>query len=245
MSGPKRNPDRLNTIGVVVVGICGAVLVYVTIVALEAFYVNDTSEIQTMADYGGQDTVARSIRTEQINRINEYGTNPRPAPPKGNEPAKPQTFRVPITHAMKLVVDAAKTDPSTLVPGVAPSSSATVLPIFGRPKLQLPPATPSPGTPPPGAPPPGAGPAGAAGAPGATTGSGAVAPSAPLVPTGAGTGPAPVGGAGSLDRPSTPATPQPGAPPPAAPATGQPPATPGARQPTEAPQPPATKGNGQ
>src|SRR6266496_3389941 len=65
MSGPKRNPDRLNTIGVVVVGICGAVLVYVTIVALEAFYVNDTSEIQTMADYGGQDTGAKSLRTDQ------------------------------------------------------------------------------------------------------------------------------------------------------------------------------------
>ena len=56
MSGPKRNPDKLNTIGVVVVGICGAVMVYVTIVALQAFYINDTSEIQTMADYGGQDT---------------------------------------------------------------------------------------------------------------------------------------------------------------------------------------------
>ena len=49
MSGPKRNPDRLNTIGVVVVGICGAVLVYVSIVALQAFYLNDTAEIQTMA----------------------------------------------------------------------------------------------------------------------------------------------------------------------------------------------------
>src|SRR5688572_9224298 len=110
MSGPKRNPDRLNTIGVVVVGICGAVLVYVTIVALGAFYVNDTSEIQTMADYGGQDTTARSIRTEQLNRINEYGTNPRPAPPKANEAEKPQTFRVPINVAMKLVVDAAKSD---------------------------------------------------------------------------------------------------------------------------------------
>src|SRR5205814_7319786 len=85
MSGPKRNPDRLNTIGVVVVGICGAVLVYVTIVALEAFYVNDTSEIQTMADYGGQDINAKSLRTEQLNRINEYGTNPRPAAAKPGE----------------------------------------------------------------------------------------------------------------------------------------------------------------
>ena len=60
MSGPKRNPDKLNTIGVVVVGICGAVMVYVTIVALQAFYMNDTSEIQTMADYGGQDTTAKA-----------------------------------------------------------------------------------------------------------------------------------------------------------------------------------------
>ena len=34
MSGPKRNPDKLNTIGVVVVGICGAVMVYVSIAAL-------------------------------------------------------------------------------------------------------------------------------------------------------------------------------------------------------------------
>src|SRR5262249_54161510 len=116
MSGPKRNPDRLNTIGVIVVGICGAVLVYVTIVALEAFYVNDTSEIQTMADYGGQDTSVKSLRTEQVNRISEYGTNPRPAPPKASEAEKPQTYRIPIDVAMKLVVEGAKADPGGLVP---------------------------------------------------------------------------------------------------------------------------------
>src|SRR5215470_6421151 len=154
MSGPKRNPDRLNTIGVVVVGICGAVLVYVTIVALQAFYVNDTSEIQTMADYGGQDTNAKSLRTDQVNRINEYGTNPRPAAPKANEAEKPQTYRVPIDVAMKLVVEGAKTDPGGLIPGVGRSEKATVLPIFGRPKLI--PVTPPTG---PFAPAPGATPA--------------------------------------------------------------------------------------
>lgn len=118
MSGPKRNADRLNTIGVVVVGICGAVLVYVTIVALQAFYVNDTSEIQTMADYGGQDTNVRSLRTEQVNRIGEYGTNPRPQAPKANEAARPQTYRVPIDVAMKRVVEDAREDPGTLVPAL-------------------------------------------------------------------------------------------------------------------------------
>jgi hypothetical protein len=140
MSGPKRNPDKLNTIGIVVVGICGAVLVYVTIVALQAFYVNDTSEIQTMADYGGPDTSSKSLRAEQMSRINEYGTNPKPAAPKANEAPKPQTYRMPIDLAMKLVVDGAKADPSMLIPQVGRSDKGTVLPIFGRPKLAPPPA---------------------------------------------------------------------------------------------------------
>jgi hypothetical protein len=177
MSGPKRNPDRLNTIGIVVVGICGAVLVYVTIVALEAFYVNDTSEIQTMADYGGQDTPAKSLRAEQLSRINEYATNPKPAAPKANEAPKPQTYRIPIDVAIQRIVKEAKTDASSLIPQIGRSDKNTVLPIFGRPKI-IPP--------PPAAPPPAATP----GAPGTTPGAGSAAelPAAPRVPTGAGPG---------------------------------------------------------
>jgi hypothetical protein len=171
MSGPKRNPDRLNTIGVVVVGICGAVLVYVTIVALEAFYVNDTSEIQTMADYGGQDTAAKSLRTDQLSQINGYGTNSRPAAPKAGEAQRPQTYRVPIDVAMKRVVEDAKADPGALVPTLGRSEKATVLPIFGRPKSIPAPAAPA---------------APAAGAPAAGAGSGAAAGSAaPAAPAAA------------------------------------------------------------
>lgn len=202
MSGPKRNPDALNTIGIVVVGICGAVLVYVTIVALEAFYVNDTSEIQTMADYGGQDTGARSLRTEQSNRIGEYGTNPKPAVPKANEVARTQSFRIPIDVAMKEVVEGAKADPSALVPAIGKSDKSTVLPIFGRPKLI--PAPPTPAAP--GA----AAPAAGAAAPAAGTpapANGTTLPSAPKQPTGAGDGPPAVGGAGPLDKGPTPGTP--------------------------------------
>lgn len=191
MSGPKRNPDRLNTIGIVVVGLCGAVLVYVTIVALQAFYVNDTSEIQTIADYGGQDTQARSLRTDQLNRISEYGSNPKPAAPKAGEQAKPQSYRMPIELAMKIVAARAKTDASDLIPTVGRSDKGTVQPVFGRPKMLAPaPAAPAAGT------------AAAPAAGGATT-----LPAAPQVPTGTGTGPAPVGGAGALDKPATPGTP--------------------------------------
>lgn len=128
MSGPKRNPDRLNTIGVVVVGICGAVLVYVTIVALQAFYMDDTSEIQTMADYGGQDTQARSIRTQQMGSL----TNPSQPNPRAD--GMPQTYRIPMKQAMKLVLEDVKKDPGNLVPALGRSEKPTVQPIFGRPR---------------------------------------------------------------------------------------------------------------
>jgi hypothetical protein len=201
MSGPKRNPDKLNTIGIVVVGLCGAVLVYVTIVALEAFYVNDTAEVQTTADYGGQEIGAKSLRADQLSRVNEYASNPKPAAPKPNEPPRPQSYRIPVDVAMKLVAEEAKTDPSNLIPTLGKSDKGTVLPIFGRPRALPLPATP--GAAPAGATPaPGAGSAAGSGAPAAGAAPAVSSPSAPMVPTGAGTGPSPVGGAGPLDKPS-------------------------------------------
>jgi len=193
MSGPKRNPDKLNTIGVVVVGICGAVLVYVTITALQAFYMDDTSEIQTMADYGGQDTFAKAIRTTQEGSIKEYAPNGAVA-----DPSK-QTYRIAIDQAMKKVVEDARKDPSNLVPLVGKSDTPTIMPIFGRPKAL-----------------PGAGSgSGSAAPPPADAGSGSAAtnvPAAPQAPTG-GIGasgnpppgaPAPAAGSGSGSAAKTP-----------------------------------------
>lgn len=128
MSGPKRNPDSINTIGIVVVGICGAVMVYVSIVALQAFYMNDSSEIQTMADYGGQDTVAKSHKAEEMRNINEpaMGTN-----------------SITIDRAMALVVKSADDaraagKPATLlVPGACDENMPTEVPQAGRPVLDM------------------------------------------------------------------------------------------------------------
>jgi hypothetical protein len=134
--GPKRNEDRLNTIGVVVVGICGAVMVYVTIVALEAFYMNDTSELQTMADYGGQDTTARSHKADEMRNITEPGRN-------GIAEGIPQTYRIKIDHAMDLIVRDAANDPTHLVPSYKPSDHPTVKPMFGKGQPLVTPAPPS------------------------------------------------------------------------------------------------------
>src|SRR4051812_24255463 len=99
MSGPKRNPDKLNTIGVVVVGICGAVLVYVSITALQAFYMNDTSPIQERADYGEMDVTAKGKKADELRNITEPAANPAGG-----------TYRIRIEDAMKGVVADAKTD---------------------------------------------------------------------------------------------------------------------------------------
>ena len=121
MSGPKRNPDKLNTIGIVVVGICGAVLVYVTIVALQAFYMNDTALVQTTADYGGQDKTALGHKADEMRNITEVGKN-----------AAGGTVHIKIDDAMALVVRDAAKDPTHLVP-LAPSTKPTIEPAFGRP----------------------------------------------------------------------------------------------------------------
>jgi hypothetical protein len=125
MSGPKRNPDKLNTIGVIVVGICGAVLVYVSITALQAFYMNDTSSIQSKADYEGMDVTAKGKKADELRNISEAASN------GGNG-----TYRMRIEDAMKLVVESAKTDPSHLTGDkLPPSTKESIPPMFGRPKL--------------------------------------------------------------------------------------------------------------
>ncbi len=160
MSGPKRNPDKINTIGIVVVGICGAVLVYVTIVALQAYYANDTSEIQTMKDYGGQDITAKTHKAAEMQNISENGKSGT-------------LYRIPIDEAMKDVVRDVKTDPAHLVPGLPKADKPTIEPVFGRPKTLS--------TPPPAAPAAGTG-SGSAAAPTVPTG----APGAPQPVAGAG-----------------------------------------------------------
>lgn len=150
MSGPKRNPDKINTIGIVVVGICGAVLVYVTIVALQAYYANDTSEIQTMADYGGQDTTAKTHKAAEMQNITETG------------PKSGTNYRINIDEAIKDVVRDVKTNPAHLVPALPKSDKPTIEPVFGRPKpLSAPPAPAGSGS-------AGSGSAATTGAPGAT-----------------------------------------------------------------------------
>src|SRR5690349_22025957 len=101
MSGSsKRGQDKLNIIGVVVVGICGAILTYVSIVALEAYYMNETSAVERTTAHMAPNSLRNRIRDQQMTNLD--GT-------------KEGTIK--IEEAKKLVVADAQRDPSALIPG--------------------------------------------------------------------------------------------------------------------------------
>jgi hypothetical protein len=103
-------------IGVVTVGVCGAVLTYVSIVLLTAYYMNDTSQIERQMAVEAPGSTRETVKAKAIEHLD--GTAPG---------------TIPIERAMQLIVlDAAK-DPSNLVPGVGPSTAATVIAEYGRP----------------------------------------------------------------------------------------------------------------
>jgi hypothetical protein len=144
MSGTgKRGPEGLNSITIVAIGVCGAVLVYVSIVFLQAFYASDTAEVATAADYGGQDKTANSLKAEQLLNLSLEQVEPSPA----------GTYTISIDHAIKLVVADAQKDASTLVPALGRSDQPTAQAKFGRPVPLAAPApaadapTPAPATP--------------------------------------------------------------------------------------------------
>ena len=204
--GTKRNSDKLNTLGIVVVGICGAVLVYVSIALLQAFYMNDSSDVQTMADYGGQDTEFQRIRADEYSRITQC-TNVM-----GGAGGGENKHTIPVDHAMRLVVEDARRDAAMLVPLFGRADKPTIKAQFDRP---IPLTTPAPAAP--------AVPADpilvpAPGNPVPADGSTTTAPAAAPAATSGAVAPAPTSGtvpAGAAATPPAPVSPQPAAPAPA------------------------------
>jgi hypothetical protein len=227
MEGPKRNDDKLNTIGIVAIGICGAVFVYVSVVLLQAFYMGETASVETAADFGGQGNTYKTLRAAQQTFVTEVGRN-------AGGPDQPQTYRIPVDHAMQIVVDEAKRDPSNLVPVVGKSNTPTIKAVFGRPQplATAPAPAPADAAAAPGAA-PGAAPAVTApvdGSPAAPGPGGATPAPATEVsrPAGQTTPPGLAPPAGATDAPAAPSTQAPAtAPAPAKPA----PAAPGATAP--------------
>ena len=132
MSTGKRGADKLNIIGVVAVGICGSVLTYVSIVALEAYYMNETAAIERSHAHEAPNSMRTTIRANQETNLDgvKEGT-------------------ISIDKAKALVLKEYRADNSELIPG-KPSVKPTVEAWYGRPPtLKAPEPAPEPPVTPP------------------------------------------------------------------------------------------------
>jgi hypothetical protein len=126
--GEKKNPDKLNTVGIVTVGLAGSAMVYLAIIGVQALYQNETSQVDEVAQFGRQADVRNTLKAEQVGYINE---------PRIRQGATgiggAQLHIIPIEAAKDLVLNDVKVDPANLVPAVSRSEFTTIKPVFGRP----------------------------------------------------------------------------------------------------------------
>lgn len=184
MSGTgKRGADKLNIVGVVTVGVCGAVLTYVSVVLLEAFYMGETSQVEEQRAFEAPQSLRNTVKAAGLTSLD--GT---------------REGTIAIDQAMALIVEEAPRDPANLVPAIGRADQPTVVAEYGRPPTL--PATPAAPAPADGASPDPATPA--------PTDPAAPSPDAPA--TAPGTAPAPAGTTpadGTTPAPAAPATPTP------------------------------------
>lgn len=125
--GEKKNSDKLNMVGIATVGFAGSAVVYLSIVGIQALYLNETSRVDEVANFGRQGATKDTLKAEQVGKIGHAARAPKA--PNGNE-----VFVVPIDTAISLVVRDAAIDPANLVPAVSRSEFTTIKPAFGRPQ---------------------------------------------------------------------------------------------------------------
>ncbi|MBK9031134.1 MAG: hypothetical protein IPL61_07330 [Myxococcales bacterium] len=125
--GEKKNPDKLNTVSIATVGFAGAAVVYLSIIGIEAIYLNESSRVDQTAQFGRQEETKKTLKAEQIGKITEPRLGPKA--PNGT-----QLYVVPIDTAKQLVLRDVAVDPANLVPAVSRSEFTTIKPAFGRPQ---------------------------------------------------------------------------------------------------------------
>jgi hypothetical protein len=197
---PRKAQDRVNNYGIMLIGLVSAVLLWVSVVALQAYYNRTSGLLQGERDELGMNRQVIDLKSAQLAELNDSKfVNPQ----KG-------IVSIPITDAEKLVLQGLREGSPSLVPAVGAHDLPTVPAVWGRPSDAAPGAAPAgatasgaapAGVAPAGAAPAGAAPAGAAPAGGATASGAAPAGAAP-----AGAAPAGSTGEASLPAGTTPGT---------------------------------------
>jgi len=213
---PHKAQDRVNTYGIVLIGLVSSVLLWVSVVALQAYYNRTAGDLEGERDAVDKSKQVRDLKSKQSAELSETKyVNPQ----KG-------IVTIPIARAEGLVLRGLRDQAPSLVPAIGPHDLPTVPAKWGRP----PDAAAAPGG---AAPAAGAAPVAGA-APAAPGGAAPAAPGAAPAPAGAappGAAPAPAAGAAAAGG-AAPA-PAAGTAPPAAAAPARPASRPPAASPPE------------
>ena len=202
---PRKAQDRINTFGVVLIGVVATVLLWVSVVALQAYYYSTAGEVESQRASAGKSREARDLKAQQRADLQDS---------KYIDPKK-GIVTIPLDDAMKLVLQDAKTGARSLVPAIGAHDQPTIPAVSGRPPDNVA-TTAAPG----GA----AAPAGGAAPPagGATPPAGGATPPDGTTPPASGSAPA----TPAPDAKAAPAAPAPATPPTTTPTPPSPPPNP-------------------
>jgi hypothetical protein len=114
--------DKPNTLAIVTIGVASVLLLWASIVALQAYYANTFGAEMQRKFTEGQDGELRTLLAEQRAGLQALKRN------------DDETVRIPIDRAKQLVVAELRSgQPASLVPAVGPHLEPTVPAIWGRP----------------------------------------------------------------------------------------------------------------
>lgn len=121
---PHKAEDQVNTFGIVMIGVVSAVLLWVSIVALQAYYQSTAGPLEAAREAEGKAAELRALTAQQRAALQqtEYA-----------DAAEGSLRRLPIDLAMKAVVRDSLAGAPSLVPAVGPHDTPTVAPVFGKP----------------------------------------------------------------------------------------------------------------
>src|SRR5688572_23133750 len=109
MSGmPKKNADNVNNFGIVLIGLTSAVLLWVSVVALQAYYGSTAGAVEEERQATNQGGEVRALMAQQTSLLKESHWVDQ----------KKGTVSIPIEAAEALVIAAAQAGAPSLVPSI-------------------------------------------------------------------------------------------------------------------------------
>ena len=120
---PKKQQDRVNAYGIVLIGLVGTVLIWVSVVALQAYYNRTSGALRSERDAEWKNKDVMDLKTAQLAELRDSKfVNPQ----KG-------IVTIPIDQAEVLVLKGLRDGDPSVVPAVGPHDLPTVPAVWGRP----------------------------------------------------------------------------------------------------------------